>query len=65
MIDIAIRGTYYIFCCRNWDSPDLCNFDVFFFFAWFLFFVFIFNNPISSNICKLPIRMYMYIQKQK
>ena len=25
MINIAIRATYYIFCCRNksWDSPDL------------------------------------------
>ena len=24
MIKIAIRATYYIFCCRNrnWDSPD-------------------------------------------
>ena len=24
MINIAIRATYYIFCCRNrnWDSPD-------------------------------------------
>ena len=28
MIDIAIRATYYIFCCRNrnWDSPDLMQF---------------------------------------
>ena len=25
MINIVIRATYYIFCCRNsnWDSPDL------------------------------------------
>ena len=25
IINIAIRATYYIFCCRNrnWDSPDL------------------------------------------
>ena len=28
MINIAIRVTYYIFCCRNgnWDSPDLMQF---------------------------------------
>ena len=28
MIKIAIRATYYIFCCRNrnWDSPDLMQF---------------------------------------
>ena len=37
MINIAIRATYYIFCCRNrnWDSPDLMQF-------WFLFFSFFF-----------------------
>ena len=53
MINIAIRATYYIFCCRNrnWDSPDLMQF-------WFLFFslLFFLNNPISSSIRKLPIR---------
>ena len=28
MINIAIRATYYTFCCRNrnWDSPDLMQF---------------------------------------
>ena len=28
MINIAIRATYYIFCCRNrnWDSLDLMKF---------------------------------------
>ena len=53
MINIAIRATYYIFCCRNrnWDSPDLMQF-LFFCFC----FCFCFNNPISSRICKLPIR---------
>ena len=37
MINIAIRATYYIFCCRNrnWDSPDLMQF-------WFLFVLFFF-----------------------
>ena len=57
MINIAIRATYYIFCCRNrnWDSPDLMQF-------WFLFFslLFFLNNPISSSICKLPIRSEFY-----
>ena len=28
MINIAIRATYYVLCCRNrnWDSPDLMRF---------------------------------------
>ena len=36
MINIAIKATYYIFCCRNrnWDSPELMQF-------WFLFFFFL------------------------
>ena len=44
MINIAIRATYYIFCCRNrnWDSPDLMQFWFLFFF-WLLYcFVFVF-----------------------
>ena len=68
MINIAIRATYHNFCCRNrnWDSPDLMQF-------WFLFFLFFFcllcfcfvfwfffNNPISSSICKSPIRSEIY-----
>ena len=50
MINIAIRATYYICCCRNknWDSPDFILFLL-------LFFFFFLNNPISSSICKLPI----------
>ena len=68
MINIAIRATYDIFCCRNrnWDSPDLMHFW-FFFLAFVLFcfcfcfdFFFLFNNPISSSICKLPIRSEIY-----
>ena len=68
MINIAIRTTYYIFCCRNrnWDSPELMQFwflffsFLFFFFSFLffcfvLFFFFCLNNPISSSICKLPI----------
>ena len=63
MITIAIRATYYISCfrTRNWDSPDLMQFDVFsfpFFSFFFLFlfcfvfvFVFFWNNPISNSIC--------------
>ena len=37
IINIAIRATYYIFCCRNrnWDSPDLMQF-------WYLLFCFSF-----------------------
>ena len=61
MINIAIRATYYIFCCRNrnWDSPDLLQF-------WFvcLFVFFLLNNPISSSICKLPIRSEIYIHSK-
>ena len=77
MINIAIRATYYIFCCRNrnWDSPDLIQFWFFcfvlflflflIFFLVFVFFsfkflVFLFNNPISSSTCKLPIRSEIY-----
>ena len=68
LINIAIRATYYIFCCRNrsWDSPDLMQFWYFFCF-WLLFcfvfvfaFFFLFNNPILSSICKLPIRSEIY-----
>ena len=44
MINIAIRATYYIFCCRNrnWDSPDLMQFCLFFLFCLFFFFFFLF-----------------------
>ena len=46
MITIAIRATYYIFCCRNrnWDSPDFMQFDVFSFpfFSFFSFFFVVF-----------------------
>ena len=68
-INIAIRATYYIFCCRNrnWDSPDfmqfwllLFSFFVFCFFLFCFFFVLFFNNPISSSICKLPILSEIY-----
>ena len=73
MINIAIRATYYIFCCRNrnWDSPDLMQicflfFSFFFFFlllccfVLFLLLFFSFNHPISSSICELPIRGEIY-----
>ena len=66
MTNIAIRATYYIFCCRNrnWHSPDLMQFCVLLFFlfmfffsvcvCFFVLFCFVFlNNPISSSICKL------------
>ena len=65
MINIAIRATYYIFCCRNrnWDSPDLMQFWCLFFFFLFCFVFFCFYfliNPISSSICKSLIRSAIY-----
>ena len=47
MINIAIRATFYIFCCRNrtWDSQTYCNFDFFspfYIFAFVLFCLFVF-----------------------
>ena len=66
MINIALRATYYIFCCRNRnrDSPGLMQFSIFFFFQLlfcFCFcFCFLFNNPISSSIFKSPIRSEIY-----
>ena len=62
MINIAIRATYYIFCCRkrNWDRTDLMQFDFFsFLFSLCLSFFFL-NNPISSSFCKLPIHNEIY-----
>ena len=48
MINIAIRVTYYIFCCRNrnLDSPDLMQFQ---FLLLLLFFVFVFFLIIQSQ----------------
>ena len=48
MINIAIRATYYIFCCRNrnWGSPHVLQLD--FDFCCFVF-CFFFNNSISSS----------------
>ena len=48
VINIAIRATDYIFCCRNrnWDSPDLMQFlflfNLIFFFFGFCFVLFCF-----------------------
>ena len=43
MINIAIRATCYIFCCRNrnWDSPDLMQFRFLFFSFLFCFVLFL------------------------
>ena len=52
MINIAIRATYYIFCCRNrnWDSPDLMQFWFFFFgFCSLLFFLIIQSQKAFVN----------------
>ena len=64
MINIAIRATCYIFCCRNrnWDRTDLMQFWLLFFsfFSLSFFFSFFLNNPISSSFCKLPIHNKIY-----
>ena len=64
MINIAIRATYYIFCCRkrNWDRTDLMQFWLLFFsfFSLSFFLFFFLNNPISSSFCKLPIHNEIY-----
>ena len=63
MIKIAIRATYYIFCCRNRnrDSPGLMQFSIFFFFFSFCFvvvFVFLFFLIIQSQAAFLN-RLYV------
>ena len=63
MIHIAIRATYYIFCCRNrnWDRTDLMQFWLLFFSFFSLsFFLFFLNDPISSSFFKLPIHNEIY-----
>ena len=49
MINIAIRATYYIFCCRNrnWDSPDFFGFC----FVLFLFFFLIIQSQAAFVNC--------------
>ena len=52
MINIAIRVTYYIFCCRNrnLDSPDLMQFRFLLLLLLFVFvFVFVFFLIIQSQ----------------
>ena len=54
MINIAIRETYYTFCCRNrnWDSPDLMQFEFFFLaFVLFLFLFFYFQSQAAFVNC--------------
>ena len=63
MINISIRATYYIFCCRNrnWHCPDFMQFWFSFLLLFCLFVcLFVLNNSISSSICKLPIRSEIY-----
>ena len=66
LINVAIRSTYFIFCCRNrnWDSPDLIKFG-FFLFCFVLCFVFICFNffwiiQSQAASCKLPICSEIY-----
>ena len=58
MINIAIRATYYIFCCRNrnWDSPDLMQF--WFSFLFFFFFFWIIQS--QATFCKFALRSEIY-----
>ena len=44
MINVAIRATHYIFCCRNrnWDSPGLMQFSFIFYFYFLDFVLFCF-----------------------
>ena len=55
MINIAIRATYYIFCCRNrnWDSPDLMQF---LFFCFCLFFFLIIQSQAAFLNCLYVVR---------
>ena len=69
MIKVAVRWTYFIFCCRNrnWDSPDLMQFGFFLFcfvlfcfvfcFYFVLFFLIIQSQAAS---CNLPIHSEIY-----
>ena len=43
MINIAIRATYYIFCCRNrnWDSPDKMQFIIIIIIIFYVFIIFL------------------------
>ena len=51
MINIAIRATYYIFCCRNtnWDSLDFAILNGFFGFCFVLFLFFVFSFLIIQS----------------
>ena len=52
MINIAIRVTYYIFCCRNrnLDSPDLMQFPFLLLLLFVFVFVFVFFLIIQSQV---------------
>ena len=63
MINIAISHITS-FCCRNrnWDSPDLCNFDFFFGFC----FVLVFFLFLSLFLCLfLFLFLFLIIQSQE
>ena len=52
MINIAIRVTYYIFCCRNrnLDNPDLMQFPFLLLLLFVFVFVFVFFLIIQSQV---------------
>ena len=61
MINIAIKATYYIFCCRNrnWDSPDFMQFWCLFFFFCFCFVLFCFDFWIIQSQAAFVNRLYV------
>ena len=65
MINIAIRATYYIFCCRNrnWDSPDLMQF--WFFFSAFVLLCFFFFVIVQSNVNCLYVARFTIAHSKK
>ena len=67
MINIAIRATYYIFCCRNrnWDSPDLMQFW-FLFFSFFLsfFFFLIIQSQAAFVNCLYIVRFTKFVHSE-
>ena len=71
IINIAIRSTYFIFCCRNRNSdrPDLTQFWFsvflwivvkFFFSGFFKIFLWIIQSQTANKYCKLPIHGEIY-----
>ena len=65
MINIAIRATYYIFCCRNtnWNSPGLMHF-LFFFYYYFYYYFFWILFCFVFVVCLFVCFFFSIIQSQ-